>query len=201
MKLYYSPRTRSSRPRWLLEELGVDYELARIDLSKKEHKNPDYLKVHPLGQVPAFEDGSLKLFESAAICLYLADKYPEKNFAPKVGTPERGLYYQWMMYVMATIEPPLFSIFLNEVMLPEEKRSQSAAEEAKKKLTPILKLLNQELTKKTYILGENFSAADVLIGATMIWAESMKIIQDQPAIEDYITRMRARPAYQRATKD
>ncbi len=201
MKLYYAPRTRSSRPRWLLEELGVDYELARIDLLKKEHKNSDYLKIHPLGQVPAFEDGTLKLFESAAICLYLADQYPEKNLAPKVGTAERGLYYQWMMYVMATVEPPLFSVFLNEVMLSEEKRSQSAAEEARKKLIPILQLLNQELTEKTYILGEHFSAADVLIGATMIWADSMKIIQDQPAIEAYMTRMRARPAYQRATKD
>lgn len=201
MKLYYAPKTRSSRPRWLLEELGVDYELVRLDLSKKEHKNPDYLKIHPHGLVPAFEDGEVKIFESAAICLYLADKFPEKKMAPSLQTHERALYYQWVMYAMATIDATLLSVFLNEMRLPEEKRSKSTAEEGRNKFHTIAELLNKELSEKPYILGEQFSAADVLIGATMIWADFMKMIQEKPALEAYVAKMRARSAYQRATKD
>jgi len=90
MKLYYSPQTRAGRPRWLLEEIGAPYEIASLDLKKGEHKQPEYMKIHPHGAVPALIDGDLALFESAAICMYLADKYPEKKLAPALGTPARG---------------------------------------------------------------------------------------------------------------
>src|SRR5262249_30062465 len=123
MKLYHSPRSRSVRARWLLEEIGEPYELVRLDLSKAEHKEPGYLKIHPHGAVPAFSDGDLTMFESSAICMYLADKFPQKRLAPPVGSTVRGLYYQWMVYSIATLEPPILQIFLNTVMLPEEKRS------------------------------------------------------------------------------
>lgn len=201
MKLYYAPRTRSSRPRWLLEELEVPYDLIRIDLSKKEHKNPDYLKIHPHGSVPAFEDGSLKMIESAAICLYLADQFPEKKLAPKIETPERGLYYQWIMYGMATVDPLLFSVFENEGLLPEEKRSQATAQIQRKRFVLIAENLNKKLSETDYILGDQFSAADIIIGSTMIWANSMKMIENYSSIQNYVNKMKVRPAYLRATKD
>src|SRR5258705_12836566 len=111
MKLYYARMTRAGRPRWMLEETGAPYELVRLDLSRGEHKKPEYMKIHPHGSVPALDDGDLALFESAAICAYLADKFPEKRLAPPVGTPARGLYYQWIVYSMATMEPPILKVF------------------------------------------------------------------------------------------
>src|SRR5580700_2709800 len=134
MKLYFAPRTRASRPRWLLEELGVPYELVRLDMAKKEHKEPSYLALHPHGAVPALTDGEVTIFESAAICLYLADKFPEKKLAPPVGSPARGLYYQWIIYGMATMEAPILEAYLHTRGLPEEKRSAEAAASAQAKI-------------------------------------------------------------------
>ena len=103
MKLYYAPQTRAVRPRWLLEEIGAPYTLVRLDMSKGEHKTPEYVKIHPHGAVPALVDGDVTMFESAAICAYLADKFPEKRLAPPVGSPARATYYQWIIYSMATL--------------------------------------------------------------------------------------------------
>src|SRR5579875_974030 len=105
LKLYYAPMSRAVRPRWVLEEIGAPYELVKIDLAKNEQKRPEYLAVNPNGTVPALEDGDLRLFESAAICQYLADKFPEARLAPPPGTPARGLYYQWIHYAMSGVEP------------------------------------------------------------------------------------------------
>src|SRR5262245_45870944 len=122
LKLYYAPQTRAGRPRWLLEEIGVPYELVRLDLQKADHQQPDYMKANPNGAVPALVDGDLALFESAAICQYLADKFPEKRLAPPLGTPARARYYQWIHYAMSGLEPPLVTLFLHTMMRPEKDR-------------------------------------------------------------------------------
>jgi glutathione S-transferase len=198
MKLYYCPQTRAGRPRWLLEEIGEPYELARIDLKKGEHKTPDYMKIHPHGAVPALLDGDLALFESAAICMYLADKFPQKKLVPDVGTPARGLYYQWMLYSMATLEPPVLAIFLNTIMLPEAERSAAAVEKAKTEFAAVARVLSNALAGRTFILGEQFSAADVMIGSTLGWAGMMGLLGDQPTLQEYVKRLTERPAFQRA---
>src|SRR5947207_15156799 len=100
LKLFYVPQTRSFRPRWLLEELGVPYEL--VKMTAAQTKTPEYLAVHPLGKVPALQDDGVTIFESAAIIAHLADKF---GLAPKAGTAQRGLYYQWIIFAMATLEP------------------------------------------------------------------------------------------------
>ena len=201
MKLYYTPQTRAGRPRWLLEEIGEPYELVRLDMAKGDHKAPDYLKVHPHGAVPAFVDGDLALFESAAICAYLADKFPHQHLAPPLESKARGLYYQWMIYSMATLEPPVLQVFLNTVMLPEGQRSAAAVEEGKTKFAEVARVLNQALTGKSFLLGEQFSAADVMIGSTLIWAKFMGLTGGFPEIEAYMERLSARPAFQRASAD
>jgi glutathione S-transferase len=122
LTLYHAAQSRSVRPRWLLEELGVPYEVKRLSLSAGEHKKPEYLKLNPNGQVPTLVDGDLALFESGAICQYLTDKFPEKGFAPPVGTPDRGRYYQWIHYAMSGIEPPAVTIFMHTIMKPEAER-------------------------------------------------------------------------------
>src|SRR5207249_4447394 len=137
-------RSRATRARWMLEEVGVRYELARIDLSKGEQKKPDYLKIHPHGVVPALSDGDVTIFESAAaICAYLADKFPEKRLAPPVGSAARGPYYQWLVYSKATAEPPVVKVFLNTVMLPEPKRSAAAAEEGRAQWAGVARVIGR----------------------------------------------------------
>ena len=110
MRLYYVPRTRAGRPRWVLEELGIPYELVRLDPARGETRSPEHLSRQPLGHVPALEDEGGLLFESAAICLYLAEKYPEKGLVPPPGSRGRGLTYQWLFYAMTELEPPCVAI-------------------------------------------------------------------------------------------
>ena len=105
LKLYHAAQTRSIRPRWLLEEVGAPYELARLSLEQGDNKTPDYLRLNPNGRVPTLVDGDLVLYESAAIVQHLADRFAEKRLAPPIGTPARGLYYQWIHYTMSEIEP------------------------------------------------------------------------------------------------
>ncbi|MCK6592418.1 MAG: glutathione S-transferase family protein [Polyangiaceae bacterium] len=199
MKLYFAPNTRAVRPRWLLEELEVPYVLERLDLSKGEHKSLDYMKIHPHGAVPSLVDGSLAMFESAAIVMYLADKYPEKGLAPAPGTPDRGLYYQWILYSMTTLEPPLLQYFLHTRMYSEEKRSAAAAEEARGRIEEIWKILAHELRDRTYIVGNHFTAADVMLGSMIGWAKPMGLLDKAgPEITEYLGRLAERPAHKRA---
>jgi len=198
MKLYHSPQTRSVRPRWLLEELGVPYELETLDMAKQDHKSAEYLKIHPHGAVPAFIDGDVVMFESAAICMYLADKYADKKLAPPVGSPERAAYYQWMVYSMATLEPPVLQVFLHTVILPEEQRSSEQAQEGRTKFKDVARVLTNALRGKQYLVGNQFSAADVMIGSTLAWSHFMGLLSDQHALEEYVKRVTSRPAYQAA---
>ena len=184
-----------------MEEIGAPFELVSLDMSKSEHKAPEYMKIHPHGAVPAFVDGDLTMFESAAICAYLADKFPEKQLAPAVGTPARGLYYQWMVYSMATLEPPVLQVFLNTVMLPEEQRSAAADAEGRQKFAEVARVLEQALTGKSFILGERFSAADVMLGSTLSWAQFMGLLEGHPELQAYVGRLSERPAFQRAQAD
>lgn len=201
MKLYYAPHTRAGRIRWLLEELEVPYVLERLDFSKREHKSLDYLKIHPHGSVPALVDGSLAMFESAAITLYLVDKYPERRLAPPVGTPERGYFYQWVVYPVATMEPPMMQYLMHARILPEDQRIPRIAEKARAEFGEPLKVLEQELRGKSFILGEHFSAADVMIGSALQFAQFLGLVDERPEISAYMTRLTDRPASKRSQAD
>ncbi|HVM96039.1 MAG TPA: glutathione S-transferase family protein [Candidatus Acidoferrales bacterium] len=201
MKLYHSPRSRSVRPRWLLEELGVPYELIRLDFSQNQQKSTDYLKVHPHGAVPALVDGELTLFESAAICMHLADKFPDRKLAPPIGTDARALYYQWMVYSIATLEPPFLQVFLHTVRLPEEQRSAGTVSEARERFASVASVLTQALKSKPFLMGEQFSAADIMIGSTLTWAQIMGLLAGQDALQSYVARLSERPAFQKANAD
>ncbi|HYQ80863.1 MAG TPA: glutathione S-transferase N-terminal domain-containing protein, partial [Anaeromyxobacteraceae bacterium] len=130
MKLYYVPRTRAWRPRWMLEELGVPYQLVRLDPAKGETRSAEHLARQPLGHVPALEDGPVRMFESAGICLYLAERFPEKGFLPPLATPGRAATYQWLFYAMTELEPPCVALSA-ERKKPEAERNAAAVEDAK----------------------------------------------------------------------
>jgi glutathione S-transferase len=126
IKLYYAPNTRATRPRWMLEELSVPYELVKLDLQKGENRAPAYLAVHPLGQVPALEDGAVRVFESAAIVAWLADRYAAKGLAPALDAPERAANLQWLFFGAVTLEPQI-ARYANATAGPEEKRDAARA--------------------------------------------------------------------------
>jgi glutathione S-transferase len=198
MKLYFAPLTRGTRPRWLLEELGVPYETQMLDMAKGEHKQPSYLKVHPLGRIPALEDNGFTMFESAAIVMQLADKYPEKGLAPAVGTNERGEYYQWIVAAMTELEPPLVTILTHTRFLPEAQRSQAAIDDATRRFKGVADVFEAHMKDREYAVGNKFTAADVVVGGVVNFASMLRLLGDHPALKAYSKRMLERPAAQKA---
>jgi len=201
MKLYHSQFTRSGRARWMLEEIGAPYEIARLALSKGEHKTPEYLAIHPLGSVPALVDGDLKLSESSAIVLHLADKFPEKKLAPALGTDERAEYYRWMVYVPATVDPVLEALTMHTRLLPEAKRIPAVAETAKEKWGPIARVLEEAVGGRQYVVGDSFTAADVIVGSAIGWVGFLGMLGDHPKLAAYLKGLQERPAYKSAHAD
>ena len=191
MKLYYAPNTRALRPRWLLEEAGLPYELVTVDMQKGEHRQPAHLKVHPLGAVPALEDEGVTLIESAAICLYLADKAADKRLAPPVGTPARGRYYQWMVYAMATLEPAVLDL----ARAKDDAAKQAATARCAEVARPVESALGDQ-----FLLGADFTAADVMIGSIFGWGSRMGAFDPAqlPKIAAYTKRCVERPAFKKA---
>ena len=201
MKLYYVPQTRSNRPRWLLEELGEPYQMVRLDPRKGDTKTPEYLKVHPLGKVPALEDGETTIFESAAIVAWLAEKYVEKKLAPPIGAAERAPYFQWLFFGMATLEPPLADFAWHTRLLPEEKRIAAVAERAREALPQLFTVVSDALAGRPYLIGEQFTAADVVVGSNVMWAGSMGLLASHPELVAYAKRLHDRPACKRSRAD
>ena len=200
MKLYYVPMTRSNRPRWMLEELGVPYEMVRLDPKKGENQTPDYLAINPTGKVPSFVDGNVKMFESAAIVAYLGDKFADKKLAPPVGAAERPLYYQWLFFGMTTLEQPVSLYAKHSSSLPPEQRVASVANDAKTGVERALAPLDRALADRQWLLG-SFSAADIVVGATLAWAGGLGLLEGHPVLLEYVKRIKERPAFQRSRKD
>ena len=202
MKLYYVPMTRAGRVRWMLEELEVPYELARLNPSKGENRTPEYLAIHPLGHVPAFVDGDVKLFESGAIIAYLADKYPDKGLAPPLGSRERGPYYQWMFFAQATMEPPLADVFQHVVRLPDDQKDARSVERAKQRWAEVAAVVDRALADgRPYLLGDRFSAADIMVTSGLMWAKAQGMLEGAERLTEYSKRCGGRPAAKRARAD
>ncbi len=200
MKLYYVPRSRASRPRWLLEEVGATHELHRLDVAGGQNKTPEYRAVHPHGSVPAMSfDDDVTIVESAAICLAIADKFPDKGLAPKLGTASRARYYQWVVYVPATMDPVLVEIARSK-RLPADQQAHAAVD-AKARWKEIASFIEKELSDGDFLVDDKFSVADVLVGSAIMWAGRSGLLEGRPALEEYAKRLQDRPAYQRAMKD
>ena len=171
--------------KWMLDECGVDYEIVPIDFEKREHKAPEFLKINPAGKLPALVDGDAKIFEGAAICLYLGDKFPEAKLAPKIGAPERGRYLSLMVYSTSQLEPAMGDTMLDAQTWPQ--RGWTDFETARN-------VIEGELGDGPYLFGEWFTAADVMIGSLFIWRRMLGGQPDRPKLEAYVDRLLARPA-------
>ncbi len=201
LKLYYAARTRAVRPRWLLEEMGIPYELVRLNMAEVEKTHPQYVKLHPHGAVPTLQDGDLTLIESGAICQYLTEKFHDRMMAPLPGAPHRALYLQWMFYCPATFEGPFTQLFQQTRGLPENERTPGLADKLRADFGEVLAFLERSLEGKQYLLGDEFSAADIMLGHSLLNAKRYEMLHNLPNLDRYLTTLAARPARQRATQD
>ncbi len=189
--LFHRPKTRSSRFIFLLEELGAPYEIKLVNtLSRDGTGAVDPANPHPHGKVPSISDDGEIVFESPAIALYLTDKFPKNGLGPTVGQPGRGTYLSLLAYYTGVLEPAFMSKFMN-VEVPVGTAGWVAVEKA-------MPFIIQTLTRGPYILGERFSAADVLYGTTFAMFGASPMLPKSPVIEAYVKRCLDRPAYARA---
>ena len=193
MQLYWSPRSRSFSTLWLMEETGQPYERVLTDITTGAQKRVEYLAINPMGKVPALKDGEATLAESAAICAYVAERYPEAKLAPPLGDPLRAKYLYWLFFLPACIEPALIQLF-TKLEVPASTAAWGSA-------TQTFDVLDAALQKGPWILGDNFSAADIIIGSGLNFAVRLfKMVPSRPSFDAYIDRCAARPAFQRAEK-
>ncbi|MBL8550133.1 MAG: glutathione S-transferase family protein [Hyphomonadaceae bacterium] len=189
MKFYWIPKTRAMRIGWLLEELGQPYE--RIAADEAVKRDPEFLAASPMGKVPALIDGPAKLWDSGAIALYLADAYPQAKLGVAVGEPKRAAFVQWCLYTNAVIEPAMMEKFSGAA--PNKTRSGYGSFDL------MLETLEAGLRPGPWILGDRFTAADVLVGSSVGFMKQFGALPDgRAALDAYVERCQSRPAYQRA---
>jgi glutathione S-transferase len=198
MKIHHAPNSRSVRALWLFNELGLPYELEIYPLGDKSMRTPEYLRVHPLGRVPALEDGDLTIFESGAIVQYVLDKYGEGAMVPTAGSTDYPTYLQWLHYAEGMIMPQINIIVVETIFLPEERRNQTNVDRATKLLTRMLTAVDVHLQDREFLAG-GFSGADIMTGHACIVSGRLGAdISDKPNVAAYIDRLEARPALQKA---
>lgn len=191
MKLYWAAQTRSLRVLWLLEEIGCDYERVAIDLRAGRHRTPEFHAINPMEKVPALEDGEARIAESGAIFAYLVEKFPKTGLAPPLGDPLRGRFWQWLFFASANIEAAMTEK-MAQVKLPETAAGWGSAER-------VFNVIAEQLLATPYILGQNFSAVDVMLASNLHYAiTAFKMFESRPVFETYLQACRSRPAFQRA---
>ncbi len=191
MKLFWAPQTRSQRAIWMLEEAGVEYEMERVDISAGNRQDTaEFREASPMGKVPALIDGDVAMSESAALCIYVADRYNMGTLAPALDDPLRGKYLYWMLYTPAVIEPAMSEKF-NQV---ETNRYRSGWGD----FDLMIETWDDALDGREWILGDRFTAADVMLGSSAIFLSLFDMLPETRNISAYGERCRARPANQRA---
>ena len=198
MRIHHAPNSRSVRALWLFNELELPYEVTIYPLGDKSMRSPEYLKIHPMGRVPALEDGGVTIFESGAIVQYVLAKYGKGRMVPEANSNNFSTYLQWLHYAEGMIMPPVNTIVVETVFLSEERRNQVNIDRATKMLTRMLTAIEQHLEGREYLAGD-FSGADIMTGhACIVAARLGGDLSDKPNIDAYIARLEERPALQKA---
>ncbi len=198
MKIYHAPNTRSIRIIWLFEELGLAYELERFTLGHAAMRSPEYRQIHPMGRVPALQDGDVTIYESGAIVQYVLARYGNGLMVPETSSPEFPVYLQWLHYAEGMLMPQVNVIVVETMFLPPEKRNADNLARARKLLTKMLEPVNEALAGREFLAGA-FSGADIMTGhACVVSARLGADLSDKPNVAAYVERLKARPALQRA---
>lgn len=189
MKLYWAPKTRASRILWLLEEVGEPYEVETVDIrAEPRQDDPAFLEASPMGKVPAIVDGEIAVAESAAISIYVADRYSLGRLAPALDDPLRGRYLYWTMYTPAVVEPAMGEKFSGA---DSNRLSHGWGD-----YDTMIRTMEAGLDGHDWILGDEFSAADVMLGSSVVFMRLFGILPESKTLSDYADRCLARPAYQ-----
>lgn len=211
IELHYAPSNASITPHILLEEMGVPFTLKRVDRANNAHKSPEYLKLNPNGLIPVLVDDDLVLYETAAICLYLTDKYPEFGLAPSVGTATRAHFYKWLMWMTNTLQPAIIMYFYTDRYTRATAPGDIAAirEKTQERIAAMLQQLDDQLARSggPWLLGEAFSVLDIYAFMLGRWTRgfegappaTQKASNEAawPHLAPFMQRMLARPAVQR----
>jgi glutathione S-transferase len=208
MKLYGFGPTRSLRAVWVFKELGVDFEFIPVNLQAGEHRRPEFLALNPAGKVPVLVDGKLVLTESAAIVLYLAEKYPDKGLMPTGLTERAQVYrwimfavteleqraqvYRWIMFAVTELEQPLWRMVKHTFLYPEDKRLPQDIDLAREDFVAMASVLERHMEGRQFIVGNRIGAADCVTAYLMDWANEHHLLDRLPNLAGYLQRMYAR---------
>ena len=190
LTLFHAPKSRSGGIVWLLEELGVPYETRVVNIRRGDGSGArDPANPHPHGKVPCLQHDGQRVFEIAAITLYLTDLFPDAKLGPRVGDPQRGEYLSWLAYRPGVLEP---AMMMRRLGVKHVQGAMGWADAAEVEAT-----LSSVLAGRQYLLGDAFSAADISVGGTINFLMGFKIMNATPVFEDYVARITARPAFKR----
>jgi glutathione S-transferase len=190
LRLFHSPNSRSARVRWLLEEIGAEYDITVV--TREDRSSTAHRERHPLGRVPALETDDGTLFETMALCLHIAETNPDAGLLPPEGSFDRALVYQWISVGLTEIEP-----FLGEATRAAESDPERA-EVARERVRATIRVVDNALEGREFLVGDHLSVADILCGSALFSARRAELISEAPAVAAYLTRLEARPARERA---
>lgn len=200
--LYGKYPTRSNRVQWALEELEVPYTFSEIDFAAGDTASDAFKHLNPAGKIPVLQDDDLVITESGAICTYLGDKFPESELTPTTGTRERAKYNQWMIFVQAELEQPMWTKAKHKFALPKERRVGGLDDTVSWEFARAADLLSTGLGDNEFLVGDRFTMADIMASHTLGWAKIAHFDIDHENLSNYLERNVSRPAYGRmATKE
>ena len=191
LKLYGTPPTRAVRVIWLLNELGLEYELLPVDILKAENRSQDFLSLNPAAKVPVLVDGSFVLTESAAIQLYLAEKNPQAGYIP-LTVEGRAQMYRWIFFLVTEIEQPLWRIARQTFIYPQEQRSPQDIALARQECLEMVAVLERHMNEREFMVGERLSVADFNAAYTLDWANEEGMLDGAPRLKAYLSALYAR---------
>lgn len=198
LKLHFAPNSRASRIMWLLEELELPYELNRMDFNPKDLKSDEHRARHPLGRVPVLEDGEVSIYESGAIVEYILERHKSGGLKPAVDSTMYPEYLQWFHYCEGMVMPPVNTIVVQTLLLPPDRRDETALGQAQRLLTKALGPVDEALSGREYLIGD-FSAADIMLGHACFMSNRLGCVPDDMAnLKAYVERVAARPAFDKA---
>ena len=192
LTLYHIAPSRSSIVHWMLEEVGAPYDIHLLSMKRGENRAPEYLAVNPMGKVPALRHGDVVITEAAAICAYLADEFPDRRLNVPVGNPRRGIYLKWLFFGPSCIEPAI----MDRAFPRKEEARISAVGHGS--YDTVVDVVAEAVAGGPYLMGEQFTAADVVIGSGLRWGMQFKLLPERPEFLAYTGRLAQRPALQRA---
>ena len=198
LKLHFAPNSRAGRIVWLLEELGLPYDINKMAFHPKDLKSDEHRARHPLGRIPVLEDGDITIWESGAIIDYVIERHKNGGLKPAVDDPHFPEFLQWFHYCEGMVMPPVNTIVVHTLLLPEDRRDEVVLGQAKRLLTRSLAPVDEALAGRDYLIGD-FSAADIMLGHACFMSNRLGCVPDEYAnLKAYVQKITERPHFQTA---